>query len=244
MYCTSLGTEQTAVDLYWCSTGISVRPLSPFLSLLLCQVLSYHLSDPSFAFAVACLASVFVLPCPFSGKDNIQVNPEKQGKKKRKSSLVKFCWEKQQAIWEIPVLNDLLCLDLETMPAHRHELSSCFTGMTDESAKQRCMLPYGIWSVRFPRPKKQGNLFSSLQNLPAKRYEAAHLSKPSVSKQPAEQFKVAAGGSCEGDTWQTDLQWYSILISSPSHPQASLVYPQKKEYYWSKPPITFGWQWK
>lgn len=85
MYCTSLGTEQTAVDLYWCSTGISVRPLSPFLSLLLCQVLSYHLSDPRFAFAVACLASVFVLPRPFSGKDNIQVNPEKQGKKKERA---------------------------------------------------------------------------------------------------------------------------------------------------------------
>lgn len=154
--------------------------------------------------------------------------------------MVKLCWEKQQAMWEIPVLNDLLCLDLETVSAHRHELSNRFTGMTDESAKQRCVFPYGIWSASFPRPKKQGNLFSSLQNSLAKRYEAAHLSKPSISKQPAEQFKVAAGGSCEGDMGQTDLQGYSIFISSPSHPQVSWVYPQKKEYHWPKPSITFG----
>lgn len=29
------------------------------------------------------------------------------------------------------------------------ELSSCISGMTDESAKQKCTFPYGLWSVRF-----------------------------------------------------------------------------------------------
>ena len=92
--------------------------------------------------------------------------------------------------------------------------------MNQPSRDVHSLMASEVWV--FPEQRSRQPPFFPPAPLPlslAKRHQATCPSKSGISKQPAEQFQVGAGCSCDGDRGQTGSQGYNILISSPPHLQ-------------------------